>query len=59
LADIGLGDWAGWSLAEVGASDADGLPRWTADPAAAPHGGESVIALLQRVSLWLATLQGT
>lgn len=53
LADVAMPLWAGRSLADVGASDPTGLSRWTADPAAAPHGGESVTALLDRASGWL------
>ena len=53
LADVDLGHWAGRPLAEVAAADPDGVAQWTADPAAAPHGGETVAALLARVSLWL------
>ncbi len=53
LADVAMPLWAGRSLADVGASDPAGLSRWTTDPAAAPHGGESVAALLRRASTWL------
>ncbi len=53
LADIDLALWAGRSLAEIEAADAAGLKRWTNDPAAAPHGGESVDHLLRRVRRWL------
>ncbi len=53
LADLDPGRWAGRSLAEVEASDAAGLRRWATDPAAAPHGGESVERLLRRVTDWL------
>ncbi|MCB8879890.1 histidine phosphatase family protein [Acidisoma cellulosilytica] len=58
LADIDLGAWAGRALAEVAAAEPEGLARWTADPAAAPHSGESVLDLLARVASWLAGLQG-
>ncbi len=53
LADIDLGDWAGKSLAELEAADAAGLAQWISDPAAAPHGGESVTHLLTRIANWL------
>jgi broad specificity phosphatase PhoE len=54
LADIGLGHWAGKTLDDVGADDQAGLARWMEDPAAAPHGGESVSHLLTRLAEWLA-----
>jgi len=53
LADIDHGAWAGKSLAEVEAADPAGLAQWTEDPAAAPHGGEAVEHLLQRIRVWL------
>jgi broad specificity phosphatase PhoE len=53
LRDIDLGHWAGKSLVEVEAADPLGLQRWLEDVSAAPHGGESVERLLQRVSGWL------
>jgi broad specificity phosphatase PhoE len=56
LRDIDLGQWAGKSLAELEAADPLGLARWMEDVSAAPHGGESVDRLLQRVSGWLDTV---
>ncbi len=53
LADLDLRLWAGRRLEEVEASDAAGLRRWSTDPTAAPHGGESVERLLRRVGGWL------
>lgn len=59
LRDIDLGQWAGKSLVEVEAVEPLGLQRWMADVSAAPHGGESVEHLLQRVSHWLETISGS
>jgi broad specificity phosphatase PhoE len=59
LQDIDLGEWAGKSLVEVEAADPLGLQRWMADVGAAPHGGESVERLLQRVSHWLDRVSGS
>lgn len=53
LADIDPGSWAGKSLAEIEAADAAGLAMWLKDPAAAPHGGESVMNLLNRIESWM------
>ncbi len=48
LADWDLGEWRGRALDEVA-----GVAEWVADPDAAPHGGESLTALLARVGDWL------
>ncbi|MET0188519.1 MAG: histidine phosphatase family protein [Pseudonocardia sediminis] len=53
LAGCDHGGWAGRSLDEVAASDPEGLGEWLADPAAAPHGGESLNDVLTRVGAWL------
>lgn len=53
LADLDVGAWRGRSLTEL---DPQELARWSTDTAATPHGGESVDALLHRVSGWLATV---
>jgi len=53
LADLDTGRWRGLGLDEV---DPDELAAWTTDPAAAPHGGESVLGLVERVRGWLAQL---
>lgn len=54
LADCDYGRWAGSSLDEVAAREPAALRNWLTDPAAAPHGGESVDALLDRAGRWLA-----
>ncbi|MFJ8752622.1 histidine phosphatase family protein [Streptomyces sp. NPDC102441] len=54
LSGLDVGRWRGLSLAEVGAAEPEEVDRWLADPASAPHGGESVEDLRVRVALWLA-----
>lgn len=54
LRDLDHGRWGGRSLADVGGADPAGVAAWLDDPAAAPHGGESLLALLRRVGAWLA-----
>jgi broad specificity phosphatase PhoE len=54
LSDWQLGDWRGRTLAEVAADVPDAAAAWLADPDAAPHGGETLTALLARVAQWLA-----
>jgi broad specificity phosphatase PhoE len=49
-----FGRWAGRSLKDVAASDEAGVRAWMTDPDAAPHGGESLTAMLARVRSWLA-----
>ncbi|WP_354643247.1 histidine phosphatase family protein [Kitasatospora camelliae] len=53
LADLDPGRWRGRRLEEVAAEDPAAVAQWLADPAAAPHGGESVLDLCARVAGWL------
>ena len=52
-----LGSWAGRTLDEVGAEHPDEVGTWLADPAAAPHGGEPLTALVIRARRWLERAQ--
>ena len=56
LRECDYGRWAGRTLDAVQADDPAGTAQWLDDPARCPHGGESVLALLDRVSAWLAAL---
>jgi broad specificity phosphatase PhoE len=58
LAGLDVGRWRGATLAEVGAREPEAVARWLADPESAPHGGESVRALCERVARWLETVAG-
>lgn len=53
LADLDCGRWCGQPLAALDPADAG---AWLGDPGSAPHGGESVDELIQRVAGWLASL---
>jgi broad specificity phosphatase PhoE len=53
LAECDFGRWAGSTLADVQASDPKGARAWMLDPDAAPHGGETLTAFVQRVAGWL------
>jgi broad specificity phosphatase PhoE len=53
LGDCDFGRWRGRSLVEIGEADPAGATAWLADPAATPHGGESLLALMARVGGWL------
>jgi broad specificity phosphatase PhoE len=58
VADWDFGAWSGRALADVEAGDPEALLAWRSDPSAAPHGGESLTALLARVRGWLGALDG-
>ncbi len=53
LAECGFGAWEGRTLEAVSAEDADGVGAWMRDPAATPHGGESLATFAERVGGWL------
>ena len=53
LAEADHGRWSGLALAEVAAAEPASLSAWMGDLDAAPHGGESVAALIRRVGNWL------
>jgi broad specificity phosphatase PhoE len=54
LRDCDYGRWAGRAFDDVLASEPDAIAVWSHDAAAAPHGGESILDLMQRVAEWLA-----
>ncbi|MCX5209046.1 histidine phosphatase family protein [Kitasatospora sp. NBC_00240] len=56
LAGCAMGRWTGLTLAEVAAAEGEAVARWLGDPAAAPHGGESLLDLFARVAGWLDAL---
>jgi broad specificity phosphatase PhoE len=56
LADVDYGRWRGQSLSDVATREPGALASWLGDPDAAPHGGESVRALVERVGAWLDDL---
>jgi broad specificity phosphatase PhoE len=58
VADWDFGSWAGRALADLEAADPAALMAWRSDPASAPHGGESLVALLARTRAWLDALDG-
>jgi broad specificity phosphatase PhoE len=53
LADLDCRGWRGQALAGIGTAE---LQLWLTDPAAAPHGGESILDLAERVAGWLKSL---
>ncbi|WP_192560392.1 histidine phosphatase family protein [Pseudomonas allokribbensis] len=59
LRDCDWGRWQGQSIKDLQRDEPEALQAWLEDPGAAPHGGESVVQLGERVAAWLATLQTT
>jgi broad specificity phosphatase PhoE len=53
LADLDCGRWRGKALEAVRPEE---LQMWLTDPTRTPHGGESIIDLIDRVAGWLASL---
>jgi broad specificity phosphatase PhoE len=54
LRDCDYGAWSGRPFDDVSAREPEAALRWLRDPAAAPHGGETLLSLMQRVAAWLA-----
>lgn len=54
LRDCEYGRWRSLASKEVAEHEPDAFAAWLGDPAAAPHGGESIAALIERVGAWLA-----
>ncbi|GAA2592771.1 histidine phosphatase family protein [Streptomyces axinellae] len=55
LIDCDMGRWRGRTLSEVTVSEPRAVSVWLADPRSAPHGGESLLAFIQRIGGWLDT----
>lgn len=51
LADLDCGGWRGRALHDLPPAE---LETWLTDPGQAPHGGESIVGLVERVARWLA-----
>jgi broad specificity phosphatase PhoE len=53
LRDCDYSGWKGYTLDDILMRDPKAVEIWLRDPAAAPHGGESFLALMQRIGQWL------
>jgi broad specificity phosphatase PhoE len=53
LRDRDYGRWAGLSFDQVQAQEPAGLVDWLRDPGTAPHGGEAILSLIERIGAWL------
>lgn len=56
LRDCDMGRWLGLSIDDLHREQPEALQTWLADSHSAPHGGESVAQLCERVAAWLAVL---
>jgi broad specificity phosphatase PhoE len=54
LSDCDYGRWRGLASKDVAEREPDGFAAWLGDLKAAPHGGESFAALIERIGDWLA-----
>ncbi len=55
LADLDCGRWRGEVIGRIPPAD---LAVWLTEPARAPHGGESVVDLIDRVGTWMHAVSG-
>jgi broad specificity phosphatase PhoE len=53
LDDCDYGRWRGLASKDVAEREPDGFAAWLQDPGSAPHGGESLAVLIERVGDWL------
>ena len=53
LRDCDYGRWRGLASKDVAEREPDAFADWLGNPASAPHGGESIAALIERVGAWL------
>jgi len=58
LRECDYGRWAGLTFDQVQAKEPAALADWMRDPAVAPHGGESILSLMERVEAWLGAVSG-
>jgi broad specificity phosphatase PhoE len=54
LGDCDYGRWRGLGSKDVAEREPDAFAAWLGDPLSAPHGGESIAALIERVGAWLS-----
>jgi broad specificity phosphatase PhoE len=58
LSDCDYGRWAGHAIATLHDSEPDLVAAWMTDIDAAPHGGESIAALADRLVPWMREQSG-
>ena len=58
LQDCDYASWRGRSMDEVQSADPEGILAWLTDPSSAPHGGQSIEDLIERVGRWIDQQHG-
>jgi broad specificity phosphatase PhoE len=53
LSDCDYGRWRGLASKDLAEREPDAFATWLGDPDAAPHGGESLAGLIERIGDWL------
>src|ERR1700722_2411494 len=53
LRDCDYGRWTGFQLKQVMFREPRKLVSWIRNPASAPHGGETIAQVLERVAAWI------
>ena len=53
LRECDYGRWQGLSIADLAETEPEALALWMTDFSAAPHGGETLLSVLDRVGSWL------
>jgi broad specificity phosphatase PhoE len=53
LRDCDYGKWRGREFEDLKKNDPESIVAWLTDPLAAPHGGESIVNLIDRVGRWM------
>jgi broad specificity phosphatase PhoE len=53
LRDCDFGRWTGMKLTQVMVREPRKLASWLSNPSSAPHGGESIPQLMERVATWI------
>ena len=56
LRDCDYGRWRGLASPDVAGREPEAFAAWLDDPAATPHGGESLAGVIARVGAWLTEL---
>ncbi len=56
LRDCDYGTWGGRRFEELQANESENIASWLTDPLAAPHGGESISRLIDRIGHWMDEL---
>jgi broad specificity phosphatase PhoE len=57
LADCDYGSWSGLRLSDIQKRNPGGIAAWISDPGSSPHGGETILNVIERVSAWLSQYQ--